>query len=173
MFTKYFNNNQEYVQENFEVDQYPEENVLREEDIIEEEAEYDEEEAVDEEAVDEEAVEEEADEEEIDEEKLQSKLNYYDEDEDKEDRLYIISIDNIPHLYAKDLKELRTKMWEIANVLLKSSKNESDGYYIFTNNLNEIKIICPYDFFILKYHHVLYELKIDYVLSHTSYYPKN
>lgn len=160
MFTKYFNNNQEYVQqqEDFEVDQYPEENVFREE--------VDDDEAEDVDA-------DEADEEEIDEEKLQSKLNYYDEDEDKEDRLYIISIDNIPHLYAKDLKELRAKMWEIANVLLKSSKNESDGYYIFTNNLNEIKIICPYDFFILKYHHVLYEIKIDYVLSHSSYYPKN
>jgi len=108
-------------------------------------------------------------EEEID---IESKLNYYDEDEDIEDKLYIISIDNIPHLYGKDLKDLRVKMWEIANALLKSSKNENEGYYIFTNNLNEIKIICPYDFFILKYHHVLYELKIDYVLNYNLYIKK-
>ena len=63
-------------------------------------------------------------------------------------------------------------MWDIANVLLKS-KNEYDGYYIFTNNLNEIKIICPYEFFILKYHHVLYELKIDYVLDYKLYVKKD
>lgn len=166
MFTKYFNNGEtEYVidEQQVVVDEDVDEQV---DEDVDQDVDVDQDQDVDDEA------EEQVDEDELDEEKLQSKLNYYDEDEDKKDRLYIISIDNIPHLYAKDLKELRTKMWEIANVLLKSSKNESDGYYIFTNNLNEIKIICPYDFFILKYHHVLYELKIDYVLNHTSYFPK-
>jgi hypothetical protein len=166
MFNKYFNN--ENITEK-------EEDDVEDEIVVEDEVRYenevgnnDEDEIVNEEDKDE--IVNEEDEDEISDEEV--KLNYYDEDEDKEDKLYIISIDNIPHLYGKSLKDLRSKMWDIANVLLKS-KNEYDGYYIFTNNLNEIKIICPYEFFILKYHHVLYELKIDYVLDYKLYVKKD
>ena len=158
MFNKYFNN------EN--ISEYNLNEDEEEDEVVVDEVVNDEEDEEDEVANDEE------DEVRNNEEDEEVKLNYYDEDEDKEDKLYIISIDNIPHLYGKSLKDLRAKMWDIANVLLKS-KNEYDGYYIFTNNLNEIKIICPYEFFILKYHHVLYELKIDYVLDYKLYVKKD
>ena len=161
MFNKYFNN--EIIIEDNEEDEV----VVKNDDIkdVRDEVENEEEQEEQEEQ-------EEEDEEEIGEEDEKSKLNYYDEDEDNENKLYIISVDNVPHLYGKSLKDLRAKMWEIANVLLKSN-NDYEGYYIFTNNLNEIKIICPYEFFILKYHHVLYELKIDYVLDYKLYVKKN
>jgi len=166
MFNKYFNN--ENISEyNLNEEEDDEDEVVVEDEIREEdEVVNDEEDEVANNKEDEIGNNEE------DEDDEEVKLNYYDEDEDKEDKLYIISIDNIPHLYGKSLKDLRAKMWDIANVLLKS-KNEYDGYYIFTNNLNEIKIICPYEFFILKYHHVLYELKIDYVLDYKLYVKKD
>ena len=168
MFNKYFNNENIYEynlnEEEDDEDEVVVEDEIREDDEINDDDVKDEE-------VDEVRNNEE-DEVANDEDDEEVKLNYYDEDEDKEDKLYIISIDNIPHLYGKSLKDLRAKMWDIANVLLKS-KNEYDGYYIFTNNLNEIKIICPYEFFILKYHHVLYELKIDYVLDYKLYVKKD
>ena len=152
MFNKYFNNeniNEDNLDADADVEVIGDENedqVVEEDEVIDE----NEDEVSDEE----------------------SKLNYYDEDEDKEDKLYIISIDNVPHLYGKNLKDLRSKMWDIANALLKS-ESEYEGYYILTNNLNEIKIICPYEFFILKYHHVLYEFKIDYVIDYKLYVKKN
>ena len=154
MFNKYFNNeniNEDNLDADADVEVIGDEN---EDQVVEED----------------EVIDENEDENEVSDE--ESKLNYYDEDEDKEDKLYIISIDNGPHLYGKNLKDLRSKMWDIANALLKS-ESEYEGYYILTNNLNEIKIICPYEFFILKYHHVLYEFKIDYVIDYKLYVKKN
>ena len=154
MFNKYFNNeniNEDNLDADADVEVIGDEN---EDQVVEED----------------EVIDENEDENEVSDE--ESKLNYYDEDEDKEDKLYIISIDNVPHLYGKNLKDLRSKMWDIANALLKS-ESEYEGYYILTNNLNEIKIICPYEFFILKYHHVLYEFKIDYVIDYKLYVKKN
>lgn len=162
MFNKYFNN------ENITEYNLNEEDNVEDEIVVEDEIREDEEINDDDEVNDDVKDEVNDDDEEDDE----IKLNYNDEDEDQEDKLYIISIDNVPHLYGKSLKDLRAKMWDIANVLLKS-KNEYEGYYILTNNLNEIKIICPYEFFILKYHHVLYELKIDYVLDYKLYVKKD
>ena len=161
MFNKYFNN------ENITEYNLNEEDNVEDEIVVEDEIREDEE-INDDDEVNDDVKDEVNDDEEDDE----IKLNYNDEDEDQEDKLYIISIDNVPHLYGKSLKDLRAKMWDIANVLLKS-KNEYEGYYILTNNLNEIKIICPYEFFILKYHHVLYELKIDYVLDYKLYVKKD
>lgn len=99
--------------------------------------------------------------------KSKSKLNEDDSDEDIEDKLYIISIDNIPHYYENNLENARKKMWEIANLLVKTSSHDFDttDYYIFTNSLDSIKIIAPYNFLLLKYHHVLFEFRIDYVLN--------
>lgn len=154
MFNKYFNNeniNEDNLDADADVEVIGDEN---EDQVVEED----------------EVIDENENEDEVSDE--ESKLNYYDEDEDKEDKLYIISIDNVPHLYGKNLKDLRSKMWDIANALLKS-ESEYEGYYILTNNLNEIKIICPYEFFILKYHHVLYEFKIDYVIDYKLYVKKN
>jgi hypothetical protein len=98
--------------------------------------------------------------------KTSNKLNEEDSDEDIEEKLYVISIDNIPHYYEENLENARKKMWDIANLLIKSSSRDFDttDYYIFTNSLDEIKIIAPYNFLLLKYHHVLFEFKIDYIL---------
>ena len=61
-------------------------------------------------------------------------------------------------------------MFNIANSLLKKTNEKDDGIgpndnYIYTNSLDSIEIISPYNLFLLKYHHVLHELKIDYVLN--------
>lgn len=90
-------------------------------------------------------------------------LNDNDEDEKLENRLYIISIDKIPYFYEKTLVDARNKMWKIANQMLKSS-NDDGNYQILCSNVNEIKIISPYKFFLLNYHHVLFHFTIDYVL---------
>ena len=100
------------------------------------------------------------------------KLNDNDEDEDDEDKIYIISLNNIPHFYEKDLSTARKKMFDIANILLKKANTKDDGIgpndnYIFTNSSDSMQIISPYNFILLKYHHILYELKIEYVLRYS------
>lgn len=89
-----------------------------------------------------------------------------DSEEDNDDRIYIISIDNVPYYYENDLTSTRKKMWQLANTYI---ANDSDSYeiyndkYIMTNDMNEIQIVCPLDFILFKYSHVLHVLKIDYV----------
>ena len=89
-------------------------------------------------------------------------LNDNDDDEKLEDRFYIISIDGIPYFYEKSLVNARTKMWNIANTMLKTT-NDSN-LQILSSNINEIKIVSPYQFFILNYNHILFHFTIDYVL---------
>ena len=99
------------------------------------------------------------------------KINENDDDEDIEDKLYVISLDGSPHFYEADLVSARTTMWKIANNLLKSKKDSSSFYvennkYIFTNNLNKVSLISPYNFFGLNYHYTICELQIDYVIRY-------
>jgi len=98
------------------------------------------------------------------------KINENDDDEDTEDKLYVISLDGSPHFYESTLVSARSTMWKIANKLLKS-KNEYSFYdennnYIFTNSLNKVSLISPYNFFGLKYHYTICELEIDYVIRY-------
>jgi TATA-binding protein-associated factor Taf7 len=96
------------------------------------------------------------------------KLDKDDPSEDNKDRVYVISIDNIPQYYEKDLKTARKKLWYIGNLLLKTSVKDDmfSENYILSNNRHALKIICPYDFFLLKYHHVLFDIRIDYVIKY-------
>lgn len=95
-------------------------------------------------------------------------LNDNDEDEKLENRLYIISIDGIPYFYEKTLLNARNKMWNIANKMLKTSQGSEKNLQILSSNVNEIKIITPYKFFLLHYNHVLFHFTLDYVLPTTN-----
>jgi len=96
------------------------------------------------------------------------KINEDDEDEYSVDKLYIISLDGVPYYYENDLISARSKMWDIANNILKkdSEKDFENPNYIFTNNLNKVSLISPYNFFGLNYHHTICELQIDYVVRY-------
>lgn len=89
-------------------------------------------------------------------------LNENDDDEKLENRLYILSIDGIPYFYEENLVNVRNKMWNVANTMLKTA-NDSN-LQILSSNINEIKIISPYQFFMLNYNHVLFHFTIDYVI---------
>ena len=99
-----------------------------------------------------------------------SYLNCNDEDESTiEDKVYIISMNNIPYFYDDNLNSVRNTMWDIANNLLKNNDNEYDSskHFILTNNSDEIKIIYPYNFFwFFNYNHTVAELKIDYAIKY-------
>jgi len=104
----------------------------------------------------------------------EEKLNEDDCDEDVSDKLYIISMDGIPYYYENDLVSARSKMWTIANNLLRKDSSlvhddfENNTNYIFTNNLNKVSLISPYNFFGLNYHHTICELQIDYVVRYNN-----
>ena len=105
---------------------------------------------------------------------IEEKLNEDDCDEDLSDKLYIISMDGIPYYYENDLVSARSKMWTIANNLLRKDSSssehdfESNTNYIFTNNLNKVSLISPYNFFGLNYHHTICELQIEYVVRYNN-----
>ena len=107
-------------------------------------------------------------------ENIEEKLNEDDCDEDVSDKLYIISMDGIPYYYENDLVSARSKMWTIANNLLRKDSSssvhdiENNTNYIFTNNLNKVSLISPYNFFGLNYHHTICELQIDYVVRYNN-----
>ena len=80
-------------------------------------------------------------------------------------------MDGVPYYYENDLVSARSKMWTIANNLLKNDSVhdfESNTNYIFTNNLNKVSLISPYNFFGLNYHHTICELQIDYVVRYNN-----
>ena len=98
------------------------------------------------------------------------KLNENDEDEDVSDKLYIISLNDVPYYYEDDLDSARKTMWNLAKNMLYKNSLENDDYestsYIFTNNLNNLSIITPYNFLFFYYHQTLCDVKIDYVTKH-------
>ena len=96
-----------------------------------------------------------------------TKIDDDDEDEDNEDKLYILSINNIPFFYNVDLISLRLKMWNIANSYIKPNNLfEFENRSIISNDMNEIRIESKLDFFIFNYSNNIYTLKIDYVLPY-------
>jgi hypothetical protein len=107
----------------------------------------------------------------------EDRLNYNDMDESSfEEKIYIISMNNIPYFYDDNLSSIRNTMWDIANNLLKDKDNDFDSskHYILTNNSNEIKIICPYNFlWFFNYNHTVAELKIDYAVKYNAIIVKN
>lgn len=103
-----------------------------------------------------------------DDELLKQKLNESDSDEDNENVMYVISIDNVPYYYHKDLVSVRKNMWKLAHQYIISDEDDEIGVsndkYIMTNNPNNIQIISPLDFLFFRYSNVLHVLKIDYIL---------
>ena len=95
-------------------------------------------------------------------------LNHNDTDEARiEDKLYIISINGIPHYYENSLNEARNQMLAIANYFVGNlNDNEGSGHLIITdNNLKKVKVVAPYTFLMLTYNYVIHELSIEYVVK--------
>jgi hypothetical protein len=95
-------------------------------------------------------------------------LNENDADEARmEDKLYIISINGIPHYYENSLNEARNQMLTIANYFVGNlNENEGAGHLIITdNNLKKVKVVAPYTFLMLTYNYVIHELSIEYVVK--------
>lgn len=95
-------------------------------------------------------------------------LNQNDTDEVRiEDKLYIISINGIPHYYENSLHEARSQMLTIANYFVGNlNDNEGAGHLIITdNNQKKVKVVAPYTFLMLTYNYVIHELSIEYVVK--------
>jgi len=96
------------------------------------------------------------------------KINESDSDEDNENAIYVVSIDNTPYYYDKDLVSARKNMWKLAHKYIISDEDDEIGIsndkYIMTNNPNNIQIVSPLDFLFFRYSNVLHVLNIDYIL---------
>ena len=95
-------------------------------------------------------------------------LNVNDTDEARiEDKLYIISINGIPHYYENSLNEALNQMLTIANYCVKNlNNNEGAGHLIISdNNLKKVKVVAPYTFFMLTFNYIIHELSIEYVVK--------
>ena len=96
------------------------------------------------------------------------KINESDSDEDNENVIYVVSIDNTPYYYDKDLVSARKNMWKLAHKYIISDEDDKIGIsndkYIMTNNPNNIQIVSPLDFLFFRYSNVLHVLNIDYIL---------
>ena len=153
----------------FQNDYDKEVDINEENEINEEKVDEVNEETVDEVDVKEDKVEvneDKVDEVEIKEDKV--KINDSDSDEDNENIMYVISIDNVPYYYHKDLVLARKNMWKLAHKYIISDEDDEIGIsndkYIMTNNPNNIQIVSPLDFLFFRYSNVLHVLKIDYIL---------
>lgn len=96
------------------------------------------------------------------------KLNEDDDLEDNQNKIYIISIDTIPYFYENELQTARDHMWKLADKIINEKKDEyfDNSRYIFTNDLNKISVISPYNFLGLNYHQTICELDIHYVIKY-------
>ena len=96
-----------------------------------------------------------------------------DDDElNTDDKIYIISVDNIPHFYEENFDLAKKKMWEIATNILKTS-NETDfdnDNFILSRNVHQVQIVYPYKFLMLNYNHILFNLRIDYVVKYDNFH---
>lgn len=95
-------------------------------------------------------------------------LNSNDEDEvNSENKIYILSVNGVPHYYENTVKDARTQMLNIANhfVATLNSTNGPGHIYVTDNNLRKVRVIAPYHFLMLTYNHVIHELTLDYTVK--------
>lgn len=82
-------------------------------------------------------------------------------------KIYVISVNNIPYYYEVSLKEARQQMLNLANHFA-ASLNEKNGpghIYVTDHNLKRVKVIAPYNFLMLTYNHVMYEISLEYAIK--------
>jgi hypothetical protein len=100
---------------------------------------------------------------------IDEKLNEDDEDENRADRIYVISIDNIPYYYEYELRAARAKMWSVATEIMKEADNDDFTFNprcIFANSCqNKLSVVSQYSFLGLNYNHTISELEINYVIK--------
>lgn len=100
-----------------------------------------------------------------------NKEDFLDSNDDDEvsssDKIYIISIDKVPHFYEHSLIDAKKRMWDLATNLLKTSNDSELGNanFILSRNVYQAQIVSPYKLLMLNYNHILFDLKIDYVIK--------
>jgi hypothetical protein len=99
--------------------------------------------------------------------------NEDEEDEDDEDdididlnftensELYIVSVNNSPSFYVKDLKTAKDKMWEVSKCLLNEEYLKGYRTYNLRISDNEIHIIGNHRFFLISYDQILHRISYN------------
>lgn len=93
------------------------------------------------------------------------------DDNDADDEcMYILTIDNTPFFYEKDLEEAKTKLFSMCRRLNKNNNSEYKGSFIRENEtLHEcmnLSVVRNYDFVLFNLHSTLHELKIFKVVNY-------
>lgn len=95
-------------------------------------------------------------------------LNYNDTDENEiDDKIYIISIDGIPFYYEDSLVDAKNQVLRMSNNFVEILNNKYGPGHIFISdcNLKQVKIIAPYNFLMLTYNYLIHHITIDYVIK--------
>ena len=82
---------------------------------------------------------------------------------DKNKKLYIITINNIPYFYGSTIKDTREYMRLIARKLHKVDNKGYDNSYICEEIEDELKVVRNLDFILVSFKYVLHHLKISEV----------
>jgi hypothetical protein len=92
-----------------------------------------------------------------------------DEDDDGE-CMYILTIDNTPFYYEKDLNEAKSKLFSLCRRLNKDNNSEYKGSFIRENETlyecMNLSVVRNYDFVLFNLHSTLHELKIFKVVNY-------
>jgi hypothetical protein len=82
---------------------------------------------------------------------------------DKNKKMYIITINNIPYFYGSTIKDTREYMRLIARKLHKVDNKGYDNSYICEEIEDELKVVRNLDFILVSFKYVLHHLKISEV----------
>ena len=75
--------------------------------------------------------------------------------------LYIVSVNNSPSFYVKDLKTAKDKMWEVSKCLLNEEYLKGYRTYNLRISDNEIHIIGNHRFFLISYDQILHRISYN------------
>jgi hypothetical protein len=77
----------------------------------------------------------------------------------KNSNLYVVTVDDFPKFYVKDIKSASDSMWDLAKLL--SGEAFCSGYRtsVFQNSTTEIHIIGSYRFFLFSYNKIIHSIK--------------
>lgn len=98
---------------------------------------------------------------------LEDKLNSGDEDESRVDKIYVISINDVPYYYERDLDKAKDQMLILGNEFVKNlDDRDGSGHKLLCDfRMKKIEIIAPYSFLGLTYNRSMYELTLEYAVK--------
>lgn len=97
----------------------------------------------------------------------EDKLDSGDEDETRVDKIYVISINDIPYYYESDLDKAKDQMLMLGNEFVKNlDERDGSGHKLLCDfRMKKIEIIAPYSFLGLTYNRSMYELTLEYAVK--------